>query len=1070
MPIDVLTNRNDNRRSSTYLNETVLSPKNVNANEFGKLFDRTVDGDVYAQPLIVSGLELPKKGRREASKRNVVYVATTRNWVYAFDADDPLESEPLWARQLGTPIPREDFTRVLGGGNRLLNFSSELGIVSTPVIRRSVDGGTIFVIARSRRPRYDVLVVPPVSKVAEIAPPRVAKKVVVLTKVGTSLYVRIYDGAGKVVHEADEAGLIGPGPPTDDQAKAKAEIKAHIEKFQAHENHRPAFTSADRSHLINLLGSILGKVPNARKADEDLFPEYFAKIHALDVRTGIEIGESTIETSVTGSLGQVVEFDPFMQLNRPGLLLVQDGKDPAKDVVYSAWSSQGDAQPFYGWVLAHDAKTLKLLATHCTTPDWGEGGIWQSGTGLGADDEGFVYYVSGNGASDFDHGKGRYLPILPILPLSPDELDGYDLILLPTMDGFDQLATGAKPGDGNGLVVVANVGTLLRFFVFDRDWKMVLGGDGKHLAGQAKAIEQLKNQLDGVWEKGPLTETENKSIIKAIKPIVAATLGKTVAAPGFGCSIVKLKLARAAKAPERVTFEVIDWFTPANTTAGFELVEGTPAAPLNDHDFDLCAGPVLFRAKDADGVPLDLVVGGGKNGRLYVLNRDDMGHWAKPDGSVPGKNSDAVIQEERLCHYHVHGAPVFWEGSLREAEHGAVFVWSEEDHLRAYAWNKGARKFDSRPFAISEFGFGSGEMLMPGGFLAISADGTDPFSAIIWASHPTEDAINATVPGVLRAFDASTTVTKGNHTFFKELWNSNHDPLHADRVGMFAKYNPPVVANGKVYLATFSRQLVVYGELPDAKQPNSNGPMMGMDMHHGMDMDRSQPDPGPAPNTFYAQTVGKVEVNGSFAGNCEKLILLSAGYDVGGASDEFQFYGQIRDGSGPVEVIALVHTIQDDDPDTKAGVMIRVSPGNDKPFENRLVSGSPHASMLITSDGRPMFVWRASANATSRVMQLASTHQVPYFVKVRSEPVPGLAFYELSGSISSDGIGWQPVGNPVRIAAPTPKVFDNGTKEVIYLQAGVVLAAHDEPTKTLDDLRTAMFRELEITDLKIDQD
>jgi hypothetical protein len=221
---------------------------------------------------------------------------------------------------------------------------------------------------------------------------------------------------------------------------------------------------------------------------------------------------------------------------------------------------------------------------------------------------------------------------------------------------------------------------------------------------------------------------------------------------------------------------------------------------------------------------------------------------------------------------------------------------------------------------------------------------------------------------------------------------------------------------------------------------------------------------------FYAQTVGNVEVKGSYSGSCEKLILLAAGADIGGASDEFQFYGQIRNGAGGVEVTALVHAIQLDDPDTKAGVMIRVSPGNDMPYQNRLVPSSPHASMLITSDGRPMFVWRASANAPSRVMPLASIHKVPYFVRVRSRPVKGLALYELSGSISSDGINWQPVGNPVRIAAPTPKVNANGSLEVIYLQTGVVLAAHDEPTKTLDDLRTAIFREVDISDFQLDRD
>jgi hypothetical protein len=70
---DVLTNRNDNARTGANLRETTLNTANVNVTRFGKLFSRTVDGDLYAQPLIVSGVNFGK-GRI----RNVVFLATSR--------------------------------------------------------------------------------------------------------------------------------------------------------------------------------------------------------------------------------------------------------------------------------------------------------------------------------------------------------------------------------------------------------------------------------------------------------------------------------------------------------------------------------------------------------------------------------------------------------------------------------------------------------------------------------------------------------------------------------------------------------------------------------------------------------------------------------------------------------------------------------------------------------------------------------------------------------------------------------------------------------------------------------
>jgi hypothetical protein len=1063
MPIDVLTNRNDNRRSSTYLNETILSPDTVNANQFGKLFDRTVDGDVYAQPLVVSGVTIPKNGSRPASTRNVVYVATTRNWVYAFDADDPQEFEPLWARNFGPPMPREDLSPVLG--SPFLNFSSEIGMVGTPVIRKSGAGGTLYFIAKTKT-RYDLRLMPPLDDAGRL--PVRERRMIVLAPIGVMLHLRIFDDKGELILDADEAALKG-------QSAAVEELKQRIQKLGG--NLMPPVALKDE--LIKAVAKIVASVQDGKKRPRVTPPEYALTLHALDIATGKaavnpatgkSVAPRTIDTSVTATLGNTIAFDPFLNQNRAGLLLMKD--NVKKDVVYSAYCSQGDAQPFYGWVLAHDADTLELLATHCTTPDWGEGGIWQSGNGIAGDDQGFVYYVSGNGASDWDHGHLRsYHPFLRVasapIPTQTEFLE-YDILLLTSADDVAELSKNAR-----ALFILAGLGGVLHFGIFDRGGNMILGIEEKWSKGQDAAIAGLRQQVAGLWDNKPVKiqdQDKKRSIIQAILSIVAPTLNLQVKPPGFGCSIVKLKFSRDAKAPKNSSFAVADFYTPSNTTAGSEMVENAPAAPLNAHDFDLCAGPVLFRAPDGKGQPIDLVAGGGKNGRLYVLDRADLGKWAAPQGDpgvqVPAYNKQA-LQEDRLCHFHVHGAPVIWEG----APQGTVaYVWSEQDHLRAYAWDKDTKKFgwnhdaktfDARPIAISEFGFAEGVMLMPGGFIAVSADGKDPKTGIVWASHPTEDANNATVPGVLRAFAASDPVTRGNHTFLRELWNSEHDPLKPDRVGMFAKFVPPVVANGKVYLATFSRQLVVYGELPGAKHPNG----MGMGMAMAMDMSGD----GPKTDQFYQQTVGNVQVMGSVTGTCERLVLLAAGADIAGTSDEFQFYGQVRKGAETIEVVALVQAIQLDDPETKAGVMIRVSPGdNPKGTKDRLVPGSPHGSMLLTADRRPAFISRVTPNATAQVMTGAPIPKLPYWVRVRSKPVQGQALYEVTGAISSDGQCWQTVGNPVRLPTLNQGISSDVNNGNLKLQAGVVLAAHDDPTKTLDDLRVASFREVEITDFQLE--
>ena len=91
----------------------------------------------------------------------------------------------------------------------------------------------------------------------------------------------------------------------------------------------------------------------------------------------------------------------------------------------------------------------------------------------------------------------------------------------------------------------------------------------------------------------------------------------------------------------------------------------------------------------------------------------------------------------------------------------------------------------------------------PGGIMALSSNGTAG-SGVLWASIPQSDAWHQTEPGTLYAVDP-TDVTK-------VLWSSQQNAAR-DAVGNFAKFTPPTVANGRVYLATFSNVLRVYGLL-----------------------------------------------------------------------------------------------------------------------------------------------------------------------------------------------------------------------------------------------------------------
>lgn len=134
-------------------------------------------------------------------------------------------------------------------------------------------------------------------------------------------------------------------------------------------------------------------------ASKDSSGNYHQRLHAVDLATGAERPGSPVEIQATypstGPLshnGQIV-FDPKQYNERAGLLLLNG-------VVYMAWSSHCDIDPYTGWIMGYDESNLKQTSVLNLTPNGTEGAFWQAGDGPAADDDGNIYILEGNGTFD----------------------------------------------------------------------------------------------------------------------------------------------------------------------------------------------------------------------------------------------------------------------------------------------------------------------------------------------------------------------------------------------------------------------------------------------------------------------------------------------------------------------------------------------------------------------------------------------------------------------------------------------------------------------------------------------
>ena len=294
----------------------------------------------------------------------------------------------------------------------------------------------------------------------------------------------------------------------------------------------------------------------------------------------------------------------------------------------------------------------------------------------------------------------------------------------------------------------------------------IMGFDASTLALVSKFNDSPDGRESGIWMAGGAPAFDSANNIYVITG--NGDFNADSATPpnaDYGDSFLKLS----------GTLTVTDWFTPS--------VEGT----LDGADLDLGSGGAVVLVDLPSSTVPHVLIGGGKGtgfqGQIYVVNRDNMGHF--------NSNMDSVVQEFNLGG-GIFSTAAFWQNTL--------YIAGVSQTLKAFALNTSNSKFNTVAASQSAATFG-----FPGATPSVSASGTT--NGIVWAldTHTNDTpAGSGNAPALLHAYDAT--------NLAPELWNSSQGSGNA--AGSAVKFCLPTIANGKVYVGT-QTELDVYGLLPN---------------------------------------------------------------------------------------------------------------------------------------------------------------------------------------------------------------------------------------------------------------
>ena len=788
--VDVLTNHNDQARSASQLNETQLTPQNVNPTNFGELFKYSVDGYVYAQPLYKSQLNI------NGTVHNVVFVATEHDSVFAFDADNPDPATGgglLW--QTSFINPDAGITTVPAPQDVISpDIVPEIGITGTPVIDPNTN--TMFVVAKTKQ----------VDPSNPTAPAHYVQTLYALDITsgaivnGTVIGDTTIGGPDGGYTDRTNVSVPGTGAGSDGTTV----------RFNALREHQ-------RPGLVLANGNVY--VTWASHGDNGPYHGWLVGFNEQTLQVA-----SVFNTSPDGGLAGIWQSGAAPAVDQFGNLFFSTGNGtfdafntpaPGPKALGPGGGGLGygpDNPP--GSTAGGIGNSLAVkFDLYPNTQDPSEGnnstGVFTNGRspsirgpGLPPNVPDISINLNGTGidlhsghhfSATLTYNNTAHTLMETITdqddPAHPTFTKTYDNVDLASFLGGNLGYVGFTGGTG-GLTAVQNINSwslsaggtpVLNYANFNTPTNLTANGNAKFTGGNAQLTDGGQSEAGSVFYNTQVnvsngfTTTFNFQLTNANADGFTFTIQN---APGhtagrdYGETVLKI-------APDGST--VVDFFTPFDWQA------------LNNQDLDLGSGAtMIFDEPGTPGhpQPWHLAVEAGKTGRVYLIDRDNMGKY------TPG-GPDAVLQTVTLGGPGVWGSPAFWNNQ--------IYYGGTNEPIQALLvyYNTTLGKYqllvepDKTP---NSYGF-------PGAQPTVSSNNFQ--NGIVWAADVSN--YGARGPATLYAYDAN--------DLAHELYASNQTGLR-DQAGGSVKFVTPTVANGHVYLGA-EYEVDVYGLFPNNGQaPN----------------------------------------------------------------------------------------------------------------------------------------------------------------------------------------------------------------------------------------------------------